>query len=42
VADRVRVELPGGALEIAWAGPGQALWMTGPAVFVFDGEWLGA
>ncbi|MGH8214503.1 MAG: diaminopimelate epimerase [Rhodanobacteraceae bacterium] len=41
VGKRVFVELPGGALEIAWRGPGHALWMTGPAAFVFDGEWLG-
>lgn len=41
VGNRVRVELPGGALEIAWQGSGHALWMTGPAAFVFDGEWLG-
>jgi len=41
VGDNVRVELPGGALSIAWQGPGHALWMTGPAAFVFDGEWLG-
>ncbi|HWG67000.1 MAG TPA: diaminopimelate epimerase [Rhodanobacteraceae bacterium] len=41
VGDDVRVELPGGDLRIAWQGPGHALWMTGPAAFVFDGEWLG-
>jgi diaminopimelate epimerase len=40
VDERVRVELPGGTLEIDWPGPGHALWMTGPAAFVFDGEWL--
>ena len=39
--DDVRVELPGGNLRIAWKGPGHALWMTGPASFSFDGEWLG-
>ncbi|MGH8213846.1 MAG: diaminopimelate epimerase [Rhodanobacteraceae bacterium] len=42
VDDRVRVRLPGGMLDIEWRGPGHALWMTGPAAFVFDGEWLGA
>jgi diaminopimelate epimerase len=41
VGDDVRVELPGGDLRIAWQGPGHSLWMTGPAAFVFDGEWLG-
>ncbi|GLQ45221.1 diaminopimelate epimerase [Dyella lipolytica] len=38
---RVQVDLPGGSLEIEWAGPGERLWMTGPATFVFEGEWLG-
>lgn len=36
----VQVELPGGTLQIDWPGPGHTLWMTGPAAFVFDGEWL--
>jgi diaminopimelate epimerase len=40
VGDRARVELPGGVLEIEWRGAGHTLWMTGPAAFVFDGEWL--
>ena len=34
----VRVDTRGGALEIAWAGPGTPVLMTGPAVSVFDGE----
>ncbi len=38
VGAHVRVELPGGTLEIDWQGPGHALWMTGPAVFVYDGD----
>ncbi|MGH8125855.1 MAG: diaminopimelate epimerase, partial [Rhodanobacteraceae bacterium] len=42
VGDAVRVELPGGALDIQWRGPGHALWMTGPAAFSFDGTWLEA
>lgn len=33
-----RVDLPGGQLQIDWAGPGHHLWMTGPAAFVFEGE----
>ena len=36
--DEVRVDLPGGTLDIAWRGPGHTLWMTGPAAFVFEGE----
>jgi diaminopimelate epimerase len=35
---QVTVHLPGGSLDIAWTGPGHALWMTGPTAFVFDGE----
>jgi diaminopimelate epimerase len=38
VGPRVAVALPGGVLQIAWDGPGQPLWMTGPAEFVFEGE----
>ncbi|MDY0013609.1 MAG: diaminopimelate epimerase [Rhodocyclaceae bacterium] len=34
----VRVETRGGTLSIAWAGPGQPVLMTGPAVTVFEGE----
>ena len=35
----VRVELPGGALDIHWAGEGEPVTMTGPAVTVFEG-WI--
>ncbi|MGH8171610.1 MAG: diaminopimelate epimerase, partial [Rhodanobacteraceae bacterium] len=34
VGAHVVVELPGGELEIGWAGPGANVWMTGPATFV--------
>jgi len=37
---RVQVELPGGHLQIDWPGPGHTLWMTGPAAFSFEGDWL--
>ncbi|NII10712.1 diaminopimelate epimerase [Oleiagrimonas sp. C23AA] len=40
VDERVHVQLPGGELIIAWPGPGHRLWMTGPASFVFEGQWL--
>ncbi|MCP5143872.1 MAG: diaminopimelate epimerase [Gammaproteobacteria bacterium] len=33
----VAVDLPGGRLKIEWAGPGHRLYMTGPAVRVFEG-----
>jgi len=41
VDEKVQVTLPGGNLTIEWPGPGHTLWMTGPASFVFEGEWLG-
>ncbi len=34
---RVRVSLPGGELDIQWAGDGQPVLMTGPTAKVFDG-----
>ena len=33
----VTVELPGGELTISWQGRGEPVFMTGPAVVVFDG-----
>ncbi|OSN04398.1 diaminopimelate epimerase [Lonsdalea iberica] len=33
----VNVKLPGGELNIHWAGPGNPLFMTGPATHVYDG-----
>jgi diaminopimelate epimerase len=35
----VRVATRGGILNIAWDGSGSPVFMTGPAVSVFDGEW---
>ncbi len=37
LAEEVRVELPGGRLDIAWKGPGHPLYMTGPAAHIYDG-----
>lgn len=37
LARNVRVDLPGGHLQIAWDGPGHPLYMTGPATHVYDG-----
>jgi len=34
----VRVDARGGQLSIAWAGEGQPVYLTGPAVTVFEGE----
>jgi diaminopimelate epimerase len=36
--ERVRVSLPGGDLVIQWPGGDAPVWMTGPAVRVFEGE----
>ncbi|MCL1126661.1 diaminopimelate epimerase [Shewanella surugensis] len=38
LGSRVQVDLPGGSLMINWEGEGKPLWMTGPAVHVFDGQ----
>ena len=34
----VQIELPGGRLSIEWAGPGQPVMMTGPAMRVYEGQ----
>nr|WP_314480081.1 diaminopimelate epimerase [uncultured Pseudomonas sp.] len=34
----VSLDLPGGRLHIEWAGPGQPVVMTGPAVRVYEGQ----
>ena len=34
----VTIQLLGGELEISWAGGEASVYMTGPAVTVFDGE----
>jgi len=33
--------LPGGTLDLAWQGEGKSVFMTGPAVEVFVGDWHG-
>jgi diaminopimelate epimerase len=35
--EAVDVDLPGGRLRIRWEGEGSPVWMTGPAVTVFEG-----
>jgi len=35
---RAWVRLPGGELLIEWPAPDQPVWMSGPAAFVFEGE----
>ncbi len=38
LASPVTIQLPGGALTIAWAGPGEPVFMTGPATRVYEGQ----
>ena len=33
----VQVDLPGGTAHVSWHGPGEHLWLTGPAAMVFTG-----
>ena len=35
---RVTVSTTGGNLSICWEGDNNPVWMTGPAISVFDGE----
>jgi diaminopimelate epimerase len=41
VGDRVEIEQPGGVLTVEWDGKGD-VYLTGPAEFVFEGEWPGS
>jgi diaminopimelate epimerase len=36
-ADTVQVDLLGGRASVTWRGPGTRIWLTGPAVKVFEG-----
>jgi diaminopimelate epimerase len=38
LAEQVDVRLPGGLLSVHWAGPGQSVWLTGPAQQAFEGS----
>lgn len=38
VGDRVDITQPGGLLTVEWAGKGN-VYLTGPAAFVFEGDW---
>ena len=38
LGDTVRVEVTGGVLNTAWPGPGHAIWLSGPAVRVYEGR----
>lgn len=38
VDQQVEVDMPGGLLTVTWPGPGQPVWLTGPAARVFEGS----
>ena len=38
-AGAVKVRVPGGILQVSWAGVDQPVWLEGPAVTVFKGVW---
>jgi len=38
LAEEVRVDVPGGRLIVQWPGPGQSIWLTGPADTAFEGH----
>ena len=38
LGEAVRVEVTGGVLHTDWSGPGHAIWLSGPAVRVFEGR----
>jgi len=38
LGEAVRVELPGGTLGVEWSGPGSAVWLSGLATSVYEGQ----
>jgi len=38
LANRAKVNLLGGSLDIEWEGGQQPVWMTGPAAWVYEGK----
>ena len=38
LAEEVRVDVPGGRLVVQWPGPGEPIWLTGPAETAFEGQ----
>ena len=38
LAADVEVRVPGGTLSVHWEGPGQPIWLTGPAQQAFEGR----
>lgn len=38
LGEDVNVDLPGGRLMVQWKGPGEPIWLTGPAEISYEGE----
>ena len=38
LAEEVRVDTRGGRLIVGWRGPGEPIWLTGPAETSFEGQ----
>jgi diaminopimelate epimerase len=38
LAEEVKVDVPGGRLVVRWPGPGEQIWLTGPAETAFEGQ----
>jgi diaminopimelate epimerase len=38
LAEEVTVDVPGGSLIVRWPGPGEQVWLTGPAETAFEGH----
>jgi diaminopimelate epimerase len=38
LAQEVRVDVRGGRLLVGWKGPGEPIWLTGPAETAFEGQ----
>jgi diaminopimelate epimerase len=38
LGEEVRVDVPGGRMIVQWPGPGEPVWLTGPAETAFEGQ----
>jgi diaminopimelate epimerase len=38
LGEEVSVDMPGGRVIVQWAGPGEQIWLTGPAETAFEGQ----
>ena len=38
LGEHVSVDMPGGRVTVQWAGPGEQIWLTGPAETAFEGQ----